>query len=115
MPNRRISGVVTGLIVRLPRNNAVTIRPAANGDQPNSSWNSSGSRNGTAVTTSRYTEPPVTETRSVRTRRTAGRIRGAGLRSRCRPAIARHPEPASSPAATQVHVRPVGTHCFQRR
>ncbi len=70
MPNRRISGVVTGLIVKLPTNNAATISPAVNGDQPNSSWNSSGSRNGTAVMTSRYNDPPDTVMRSVRTRST---------------------------------------------
>ena len=53
MPKRRISGVVIGLIVRLPMNSAATIDPADNADPPNSSWNSNGNRKGTVAITSR--------------------------------------------------------------
>ena len=77
MPNLRINGVVAGLIVRLPTNSAATMRPEANGVQPNTSWNCSGSRNGTAVITIRYRDPAVTVIRSVWTRRTFGCTSGA--------------------------------------
>ena len=52
-PNRRSSGVVAGLTPTLPRNTAVTSRPDSTGDRPNPSWSSSGSRNGTELTTAR--------------------------------------------------------------
>lgn len=65
MPNRRINGVVAGLMVRFPANSAATITPAASGVQPNCSWNCNGSRNGTAVITNRYSDPATTVMRSV--------------------------------------------------
>ncbi len=59
MPKRRMSGVVTGLTATLPRNSAITTRPACAADQPSPSWKNRASRNGIAVITARNTEPPA--------------------------------------------------------
>ena len=51
-PNRLISGVVAGLIPTFPAKTNAVSAPDLTGDQPNSVWNSSGSRNGIDPTTS---------------------------------------------------------------
>ena len=57
-PNRVSSGVVAGLMPRLPTNSSSHERcPASTGDQPKPTWNSSGSRNGIAFTPSRNADP----------------------------------------------------------
>ena len=48
-PNRRIRGVVAGLMPMLPTNTAATMTPAFKGSQPKPSWNIRGSRNGTEL------------------------------------------------------------------
>ena len=71
-PNRLISGVVSGLIPTLPTKMKAVTAPDFTGDQPNWVWNSSGSRNGAAPTTSQYAVPPNWETRNVGTAACAG-------------------------------------------
>src|SRR5436309_2187588 len=57
-PKRRISGVVAGLIPTLPANTNAVTAPDFTGDQPNRTWNMSGSRNGIAPTTRKYIAMP---------------------------------------------------------
>ncbi len=52
-PKVRIRGLVAGLMATLPRKSSSTSRPARTGDQPNPTWNISGSRKGTALITIR--------------------------------------------------------------
>src|SRR5215469_3362448 len=94
-PNRLISGVVAGLIPTLPAKMNSTTAPDFTGDQPNRVWNSSGSRNGAAPTTSQYSDPPNWETRKVSTRSVRRFSSGCGARRRCRTAPA-----SSAPDAT---------------
>ena len=53
-PNRLISGVVAGLIPTFPANTNAVTAPDFTGDQPNWTWNISGSRNGIAPNTKKY-------------------------------------------------------------
>jgi hypothetical protein len=69
-----------------------TTAPDFTGDQPNRVWNSSGSRNGAAPTTSQYSVPPACETRNVSTASVRRLSSGCGARRRCRT------DPASSAA-----------------
>ena len=71
-PNRLISGVVAGLIPTFPANTNAVTAPDFTGDQPNWTWNISGSRNGIAPTTKKYIVPPSCDTRNVRTGGFAG-------------------------------------------
>src|ERR1700761_8250844 len=68
-PKRLISGVVAGLMPTLPANTNAVTAPDFTGDQPNCTWNISGSRNGIAPTTKKYIVPPSCDTRNVRTER----------------------------------------------
>ena len=63
IPNRRMSGVVAGLIATLPTNSAITINPACAAVQPSPSWRNRASKNGIAVITARNAEPPAAVTR----------------------------------------------------
>ena len=55
--------MVSGLIPTLPANNAITTSPASAAVQPKPSWKNSGSRNGIALITARYTDPDTAVTR----------------------------------------------------
>src|SRR6202008_196994 len=64
-PNRLISGVVAGLIPTFPANTNAVTAPDFTGDQPNWTWNISGSRNGTAPQTSQNARTPACVPRGV--------------------------------------------------
>ena len=66
-PRLRISGVVAGLMVRLPTKTASTSRPEWNASMPKPTWNISGNRNGTALMEARNSDPPYRVTRNVGT------------------------------------------------
>src|SRR5580704_9396719 len=98
-PNRLISGVVAGLIPTLPTKTNAATAPDFTGDQPNFVCHSSGSRNGTAPTTSQYSDPPSCETRNVSTRSVRKLSSGCAVRRRCQTAPA---SAAADPAANAV-------------
>ncbi len=52
-PQRRISGLVAGLMPTLPTKSVSTKTPASKGLQPKPTWNISGRRNGVALITRR--------------------------------------------------------------
>jgi hypothetical protein len=98
-----MSGVVAGLMPTLPANSAITTRPACAALHPKPSWNNSGSRNGTATITIRYTEPPAAVARKLATRKMRRSSSGVGARSRWTTA------PVSTTAATTRPVASTGT------
>ncbi len=83
---------MAGLIPTLPAKMNSTTAPDFTGDQPNCVWNSSGSRNGAAPTTSQYSDPPSSEVRKVSTPSVRRFSSGCLARRRCQTA------PASSAA-----------------
>ena len=97
-PNQRISGVVRGLMVKLPTNTASTSSPEWKGSIPNPTWNSSGSRNGTALIEARNREPPYMVTLKVGICSASRRTIGHAVRRKCRSEKSIHPRPNASSA-----------------
>src|SRR5664280_2241535 len=100
IPNRRISGVVAGLMATFPANKAMITTPACALDQPNPSWKNSGSRNGIALITNRYSEPPPAVTRKLAMRRMRRSSNGREARSRYTTAVDRNTAASARPVAT---------------
>src|ERR1700722_5334127 len=65
-PKRRITGVVTVFIPRLPAKTASTSSPDLNALSPKPIWNSSGKRKGITLIETRKREPPRIVTANVR-------------------------------------------------
>src|SRR3984957_19186120 len=65
-PKRRMTGVVTVFIPRLPAKTASTRSPDLNALNPKPIWNSSGKRNGITLIETRKREPPLIVTAKVR-------------------------------------------------
>ncbi len=106
-PSPRKRGVVAGLMVRLPTNTASTSKPEWNASMPNPTWNSSGSKKGTALMEARNSEPPYMVTRKVGTWRASRRIIGHRARLKCRSAYIK----VTTPVATRARVSVVFTCC----
>src|ERR1700730_3987546 len=82
-PKRRMSGVVTVFIPRLPAKTASTRSPDLKALNPKPIWNSSGKRNGITLIATRKREPPQIVTANVRIRRDERLIRGDVCRPEC--------------------------------
>ena len=82
-PKRLKSQVVAGLMAMLPTKTKSTTLPDLIALQPNTVWNSNGSRNGIAPTTSQNIELPLMAAPKVGMRSVRRLMSGTGVRSRC--------------------------------
>ena len=82
-PKRLKSQVVAGLMAMLPTKTKSTTLPDLIALHPKTVWNSSGSRNGIAPTTSQNIELPLMAAPKVGMRSVRRLMSGAGVRSRC--------------------------------
>jgi hypothetical protein len=94
---------VAGLIPMFPTKTNKTRAPDLTADQPKTVSNSSGSRNGTAATAMKDSDPLVTATRNVETRSVRKSISGSGTRRRCRTARTSRPAAGTPTPATVAH------------
>ena len=94
---------MNGLIPMLPTKTPITTAPALTGLHPNTSWNSSVSRNGIAPTTSQKKMFPAIALPSVGMRSTRRFTSGAGVRSRCHAAAVSRTAAATPRTITSVH------------